>query len=518
MKINTISCGCWCREDIVEYLHKNAALNIVKHFSHPQMSDIVTGATGNFNKGKKIYSRFHDAAVIQNFRYRMSPQMLKNFHAQYFDLFYANLGRSVEGRGGIVPYSETIHSFRWINNYIYNLFLSNNIQLVLFSHLPHEVVDTMAESVAHFLGIPVRILETPPYTAGFFFSYNSSSEHGLYKHMKPVREVNSSDLSTFVYNSDYLSDKNEWRDLLSSLSHRYLAARVHFSNPLMYANAVYHKRYQQNLANMIQPESKIPDKFVYMPLHYQPEASTISYGDIMWEDQAFCIEELSQALPPEYVIVVKEHPVQHATWRPPLFFDRLAEIKNLMFVSPMLDSHSLVQKAAALATISGTAGWEALNYGKPVIYFGYPNYREMPGVFKYTDDLDIDFVLNYKVDRKEVEKAISNWLSCAYSGVIRGEVENPDENLRITTGAIQEVINEMNTTSPGWQHKVSAKIEELKVRTQLKEYVLPEGFTPPPLRKEFVIPKWLRGLNKLFWVIATRLYLKKKFKIKIRPF
>jgi capsule polysaccharide export protein KpsC/LpsZ len=38
-----------------------------------------------------------------------------------------------------------------------------------------------------------------------------------------------------------------------------------------------------------------------------------------------------------------------------------------------------------VATGTGTAGWEAILRGKPTIIFGYPWYRDFPGLFRVSD-------------------------------------------------------------------------------------------------------------------------------------
>jgi len=42
----------------------------------------------------------------------------------------------------------------------------------------------------------------------------------------------------------------------------------------------------------------------------------------------------------------------------------------------------LIYKAQAVATVTGTAGWEALLNSKPPLIFGLPWYRDCPGVFR----------------------------------------------------------------------------------------------------------------------------------------
>ena len=77
-------------------------------------------------------------------------------------------------------------------------------------------------------------------------------------------------------------------------------------------------RFKQNLKKeynsvQIKPDFRKSDflnkKFIYVPLHLQPELSTSPLGDI-FVDQILMIETLSASLPPGWIIYVREHPLQ----------------------------------------------------------------------------------------------------------------------------------------------------------------------------------------------------------------
>ncbi len=54
-------------------------------------------------------------------------------------------------------------------------------------------------------------------------------------------------------------------------------------------------------------------------------------------------------------------------------------------VSRDAPTFELIERSAAVATITGTAGWEALFLGKPSIVFGRAFYRDAPGVIAVED-------------------------------------------------------------------------------------------------------------------------------------
>lgn len=131
--------------------------------------------------------------------------------------------------------------------------------------------------------------------------------------------------------------------------------------------------------------------FIYVPLQYQPEATTSPLGGV-FVDQLLMLEILSAALPAGWELYVKEHPLQ---WKPrsPDYFSyryrgyyaRIAALRGVRVIPIETPSLSLILQSACVASVNGTAGWEALLKGKPSLIFGHAWYRDCPGVFKIDD-------------------------------------------------------------------------------------------------------------------------------------
>ncbi len=120
------------------------------------------------------------------------------------------------------------------------------------------------------------------------------------------------------------------------------------------------------------------ERFVYFPLHLQPEATTSPMGGV-FVDQYLAIEMLARALPPGWKVVVKENPAQAFAKRDLGFYEQLARTPQVHLVSRSADTFDLMERCSAVASITGTAGWEALFRGKPAIAFGRAFYRDAPG-------------------------------------------------------------------------------------------------------------------------------------------
>ena len=135
------------------------------------------------------------------------------------------------------------------------------------------------------------------------------------------------------------------------------------------------------------------EKFVYAPLHVQPEQSTSPQGD-MFVDQILMLENLTFALPKGWVIYVKEHPIQwlrfgigfsETQYRPKGYYEKIAKIGKVKVVPMETNSYDLINKSQAVATVAGAAGWEALLRSRPSIIFGYPWYKDCPVLFRVYD-------------------------------------------------------------------------------------------------------------------------------------
>lgn len=139
--------------------------------------------------------------------------------------------------------------------------------------------------------------------------------------------------------------------------------------------------------------TSVPDldqPFVFAALHYQPEKTTSPQGGI-FVHQTLMLELLAESLPPGWWIYAKEAPAQfmphlrETAAKNPAFYDRLASLPRVRLLPVDLPSFALIDRCRAVATVTGTAGWEAAIRGKPALVFGYAWYRGCEGV-AYTPD------------------------------------------------------------------------------------------------------------------------------------
>lgn len=125
------------------------------------------------------------------------------------------------------------------------------------------------------------------------------------------------------------------------------------------------------------------EPFVLFGLHLQPESSTLVRGQ-HFQNMLAVIQNVAVSLPADYRLYVKEHDVMFGQ-RPLHFFRALREMPNVVIVSPYESGPALVRRAAAVATVTGTLGWDAALLGKPVFAFGESFFATYRGVDHVTD-------------------------------------------------------------------------------------------------------------------------------------
>lgn len=139
-------------------------------------------------------------------------------------------------------------------------------------------------------------------------------------------------------------------------------------------------RVKRKLRNLIGVEDLYDEydtskPFVFYPLHYEPEIAVLLLSSFDG-DQIQIIKRLARSLPVGMYVYVKEHP-QMAPFRPRRFYKELKKIPNVKLIRPEIVSFDIIRHASLVAIISGSVGWEAILFGKPVITFGEVFYNAL---------------------------------------------------------------------------------------------------------------------------------------------
>lgn len=199
----------------------------------------------------------------------------------------------------------------------------------------------------------------------------------------------------------------------------YKAAEEYYNNkPLTYSpvivpNIARIKRKQKMLLNKnkslldyynrncIIPNFKAKPQYIYVPLHYQYEATTCPMGNV-FVDQKLMIEILSRS---GLKVYVKEHP-RVSKNRNIEYYNNLIKLKNVYLIPIATDNKQLIDNSFCVATVTGTAGWEAILKGKCTLLFGNIFYQYCEYVFNVGSVEEvkkaISVIRKIKYDREKV--------------------------------------------------------------------------------------------------------------------
>lgn len=203
--------------------------------------------------------------------------------------------------------------------------------------------------------------------------------------------------------------------------------------------------------------SETPDmdcKYIYFGLHMQPEKTTLPMGRQM-DHHLTSIMILSQSLPKDWKLYVKEHPnqfnlrkVANANFRDKTFYDAIKNLPNTVLVAPEIKSRDLIKKAQITSTTTGTVGWESVLGGKKVIVFGDAYYRACRAV-RTIDSVETcqQAIKELKdMSKEEVYKELIRYVSYYYNNGYLVKSKNWESILSYSDTPREEMIENMATS------------------------------------------------------------------------
>lgn len=198
-------------------------------------------------------------------------------------------------------------------------------------------------------------------------------------------------------------------------------------------------------------KADLTKKFVYFPLHMQPEATTIVCAQ-KYEKQLYFLDNLAKSLPADTVIYAKEH-YSFLGSRQESFYKSLMEYPNIVVIDPWEDSLTLIEKCECVATLTGTAGQEAMMLRRPVIMCGDILYKNAPGIM-HIDDIYENYLPAMESwqqpSREDIIKYLAAYMSCAKEGnsYCMSPARFEPDNLRLLAESMHDYFEKRKKTSP----------------------------------------------------------------------
>ena len=279
----------------------------------------------------------------------------------------------------------------------------------------------------------------------FKWHYYKKLIYKVLRHPKKIKRIPLFIKGRFTFSvglSLYFFNKTNNKLLILS-KYYYSRLRMYYKKKLLF-------RYYNSLCNNTIDLKK---PYIFVALHLQPECTTSPEGGV-YEDQLLMIDILSKVLPKGWFLYVKENPAQFRVqneqggeYRNYKFYDILSSYENIKLVPINYFPNDFIDSSKAVATVTGTIGWEAVLRGKPALVFGYSWYRDCEGVF-YTPSLEtcknalLKIVNGYQVNREHVKLFINVLEQKALKATFNPNIaKNLGMNYEYNVSAIVRAIN-----------------------------------------------------------------------------
>lgn len=415
---------------------------IVWGLSHPETADIVrqlgampdvklaawfglaTDCTHNafdFFKFHRDYE-FRTPAVTE----ALYNDVYKDLHI-FMDMFSRHNRDAKRRPVKLYTLHDYIHIF---NRYIYyfaDLISRQDVNLVLFASNVHEGPDFILYKICKFLGIETVILYQSLFPNRYMYLRTLRDLSRYYQDpsvtLNPPKErITLERRSKLFYMSNLKHSRFEFKELWAILKKDLLRMLRKKQFDEIVARSMYlikymdYKAYRKNVDSLLCHNFSLNVPYVYFPLNYQPEMTTSSLGGV-YVDQLLALERLSQLLPQNWLIYIKEHVIQTEFMRGNWFFERLRQIENVRLLPMETNTFELTENAMFVSTVTGTAGWEALKHGKKALIFGSVWYEGLPGIFRYAEGFNLQALLDFEMDMPQLEDSINCLVAKMEEGV-----------------------------------------------------------------------------------------------------
>ena len=332
------------------------------------------------SKKKNVLKYYHPHHIVNDRIFGYKYQTSSAICTKRRILFDYNLDL-----GSLISHCETMFEKYIIANKI-DYFYFNTISS-LFHSLFYEVL--VANNVSVFVSGHTRIRNYVSFFRSNKLVFNDieNDYENCYSYPEQIRIKAKEILSEF----NELKSIPDYMQINNTKVYKHLSPRSVFYNfksyyynkrPYSISPFPYYSEYIRNILfnlktrkRLLSNISDLPKKFIYYPLHVNPESSTSGYAPLL-DNQLFVVELLSKSIPHDHVLVVKDHYPMYG-FRNRKFIKAILDLPNVILAVSALHSLRFIMESALTITITGTAGFEALMLGKKSLSFAEPFYRKL---------------------------------------------------------------------------------------------------------------------------------------------
>ncbi|MCV3383239.1 hypothetical protein L8T82_05130 [Campylobacter sp. IFREMER_LSEM_CL292] len=311
-------------------------------------------------KLEKYYHRYYlDTGVIQNLYYKALSFWLDYFNNNHIDMIFSD---------------QIEHGGDW-DSIPFDIALKHNIPVYLLSissDFNNQQIYQLLHLNSHSFKNIKNINKTKVNLYNFFNNSTSNKKIGIKNPLKYFYKTKIKTLPRIIQRKlggiylEYNLIKNKEMFFLSKYE--------------IYKQSIYINNLRK-IYKKISQKADFEDNYIYFPLHLEPEASIMNRTTL--SSQLFIIELLSNLLPKNWKIYVKEHPQQFFCYENELpylnnihyfrslkFYEFLEQMSNVKIIDIDTNSTELIKYSKATCAIAATSLIEAVLLKKPIINFG----------------------------------------------------------------------------------------------------------------------------------------------------
>jgi Capsule polysaccharide biosynthesis protein len=313
---------------------------------------------------------------------------------------------------------------------------------LIASSTPHSVGAWIFAKCFEYLHLPVFVLERTPINDRAWI-YRGLDKQSVVRRsdmisdrrlgkssLKLMREQRAGKPGAKDANGFYLSrldlgsikgaDSNKWWSYLREFN--FLRSGRLISLPIRLVSFYLKRsllRSYVDVATSVLPKTP----FIIYFMHYQPERTSLPEG-LLFAQQWLALRLLSWAMPEGWTLLVREHPSMwlnalDITVRTPNLYRDIASLPNAKICSMDVDTFEIIDESRAVATLTGSVGFQAILRNRPVLAFGIPAYKDHPACFSVSSLGDLRRAIQI-VEREDLRNRFSDEALVQYLAWIEG--------------------------------------------------------------------------------------------------
>lgn len=351
----------------------------------------------------------------------------------------------------LVFYEERINLYHKQLSYWLNYLSKENIKICVFQTIPHVIHDYIIYCLCKKLGIQTIMFHRTPVMLNQNVSLYSLED--IDSHISDLGQSYQSyfrDGKDFVLGNEILSylqltNGNDGKTfsgivMKNAISKKYLIPSNYINffqykrdqfkawfllwgNPVdLLLKFLFKKFAKKTNIDKVHQSINLKLPFIFVSLHYQPECSTSPMGGF-FVHQDLMLDILMRSIPENIKIYVKAHPRDGYSKS---FTERVRYDERTFFLDPNMNSFDLIKNSIAVATVTGTAGWEGFLNKKPILMFGDYFYKDAPSVYRVNNVLNCkDAFQQIQAGKSEIsDEMINSFLKALEDNTFSGWVDN----------------------------------------------------------------------------------------------